>query len=179
MTSSNNYHLKAFWIEDSKTTHQKNPDFCNISKKALKPKGWKPCLFQIKCAILCFNFSGVIHSHKRNQTTLNFKYYIAIAFTREPHALCTKPTDVAEFILSWNAASKSCMSAGGTLPIFRSADELDDFVALLKQSPYKHITYHVMTPSPEAFELVFIGLTHLMQWKRTTKVFPFTAFCTN
>ncbi len=69
---------------------------------------------------------------------------------------------------TWNEAKNVCACANGTLPIFRNRDELSEFMALVKLSPYindlskKVLKAKFYTPSPKHFEVVAIALVGLV-----------------
>lgn len=60
-----------------------------------------------------------------------------------------KPLNISRSLRSWNEGNNLCQSAGGHLPHFNSEEELDEFIALIKLSPY--------VPPIEA---VFVGLKY-------------------
>ncbi len=86
----------------------------------------------------CFNYSEMKNKNKQQSIGLrSHHYYIAIDVTRKP-LYCTDYTEIRQEILSWNKVSAMCKRTGGTLPVFRSRAELDEFLAVLKPSPYRY-----------------------------------------
>ena len=56
--------------------------------------------------------------------------------------------DMLKKLVSWNEASDACQSIGGSLPIIRSREELDELIALVKLSSF-------FPPS----DFIFVNLT--------------------
>ena len=114
---------------------------------------------------VCYNYSGA------SVATHASKYHITILVAGfQSH--CFKTLSHKDLV-SWNRASDICRSAGGTLPLFRSRDELCEFTALLKLSPYRHVEkLETITPSPDSFEIIFIGLINNKVRGVLFEVFP-------
>ena len=78
--------------------------------------------------VFCLNFSGSV-----NKLHFNTHYYIAFYFHHE----IFKPKHVPwrdRVGKSWFQATELCKSAGGTLPIIRSREELNELINLIKYS---------------------------------------------
>ncbi len=73
----------------------------------------------------CFNFSS--------SSSGESKFYI------EVHALTSYCSSYFEAKVTWYQAAKMCKAAGGTLPVFRDREEMEQFIGLLKLSPYKTV----------------------------------------
>ncbi len=143
--------LAFYWIDDHHKhyQHMLDADPANCQKGPEK----------YRSLYVCFDYSGVppvtdgrsagVHHYFFAYDVSTFTYY------------CIPRWKENQRSVSWKTAFYYCSSAGGSLPIFSSRDELDGFIALLKLSPYKysHIVNIVNSqPSPERFEMVFLGL---------------------
>lgn len=73
------------------------------------------------------------HCFKYNHAHLKHWNYMEI---HAEAAYCSSPLKAT---VTWHQASEICNSAGIKLPVFRSRDELSEFLALLKLSPYKTV----------------------------------------
>ena len=100
----------------------------------------------------CFNYSGVFLGENSN-------YYIAIEASGF-QLPCFHQRQRQVHYISWNQALDLCESHEGSLPILKSRQELYEFIALLKFSLHK-LSHKMMaiTPAPDSFEILFIGLT--------------------
>ncbi len=119
--------LEVFWIDNNfgkETDIYWNmfPNYCNrIMVKSVQPH-FKSLYWRLP---QCFNFSS--------STSSNIVPYI------EVHALTSYCTSHAAATVTWYHAAKMCKAAGGTLPVFRDREEMEQFIGLLKLSPYKTV----------------------------------------
>ena len=76
-------------------------------------------------------------------------YYVSFYFHKERYARMShfRYKSFTESRKTWEHASELCRSAGGTLPILRSKEELDELITLLK-----------VGKGLAAVEFIFIGL---------------------
>ena len=97
--------------------------------------------------VFCLNYSNSINAFP-------FKTHYYIAFYFHDERLKPEPVPWRKRIdKSWFQAAELCRSAGGTLPIIRSKDELNELINLIKCSK-----------GLPPIELVYIG------WKIKLKV---------
>ncbi len=87
--------------------------------------------------VKCHNYSSSSNGEGGEKCSLVFPWYFISLHVGWHMQYCQEEKFSKHNKVSWNEASNMCKSAGGFLPIFRSLEELEEFVALLKLTPYK------------------------------------------
>ena len=112
----------------------------------------------MNCSWYCFNYSSIVQKQGSN----NFPRYFVLFYKNIEQDVSRK-----EDLKGWKAASTLCEKIGGTLPIFHSTTELNDFLALMRSQRWM-----------VSLEAVYIGLQYSTE-VRNNSYLLMNMYCTN